>query len=293
MQTLGLPGGRQHFTHVTLHSGYLLRRQHTAFAGTAKGKNVQRFCLAVVARGVAVRATYRADRGHIYHVRDPRVYGAVGAPHDRNQCPVSPAHIARKLMVLDVVFAHPVGVWYATEADKVALCTGQLGVPAGDLPRRTWAVDPSRVHTTRYFMDKLPLALMGEPRQLHLVYLSVDGSPATFERWLTTHARLLSARPAWTVLVAHPEGVGPAALAEVFHRLTGIHGDWSESAALVCRAVVSRRRARSLRSPGSVGSPAGLAPGAGPLGPSRVAGAWSSTRCRTGATSLACLRGVV
>ena len=88
----------------------------------------------------------------------------------------------------------------------MALCTGQLGVPAVDLPRRTWAVDPSRVHTTRYFMDKLPLALMGEPRQLHLVYLSVDGSPAPFERWLTTHARLLSARPAWTVLVAHPEG---------------------------------------------------------------------------------------
>jgi len=229
VQALGFTVRQATFlTHVARHSGYFLRRQYTTFAGTAKGKNVQRFCVAVVARGVAVRATYRADRGHIYHLRDGRVYGAVGAPHDRNQRPVSPARIAQKLMLLDIVLGHPTGVWYATEAEKVALCTEQLGIASVDLPRHTWAVDAARARTTRYFVDKLPIALMGEPPQLHLVYLSVDGSPVPFARWLTTHARLLSAVPAWTVLAAHPVEVGTAALRDVFHRATGTLGEWSE-----------------------------------------------------------------
>jgi hypothetical protein len=229
VQALGFSARQAAFlTLVALHSGYWLRRQYTHATGTANGKNVQGFLHQIVACGVAVRAQYRADRGHIYHLRDPRVYRAVGIPDDRNRRPVSPARIARKLMLLDVVLSLPTAEWIGTEADKVALCTQRLGVSRADLPRRSWVLEGASAHTTRYFVDKLPVALLGEPPVLHVVYLSVDGSPAPFARFLATHARLLSALPTWGVIVAHPVGVPAHALVEVFRSSTGDSAGWSE-----------------------------------------------------------------
>jgi hypothetical protein len=43
--------------------------------------------------------------------------------------------IARKLMLLDYVLSVPEASWYATEDDKVVVCTRHLGVALADLPR--------------------------------------------------------------------------------------------------------------------------------------------------------------
>ena len=230
VQALGFSTRQAAFlTLVAVHSGYWVRRQYTQATGTANGKNVQGFLHQVVARGAAVRARYRADRGHIYHLRDPRIYGAVGVPNDRNRRPVSPARIARKLMLLDVVLSDPTAQWVGTEADKVALCMERLGVARADLPRRTWVLEGAPAHTTRYFVDKFPVALLGEPPVLHLAFLSVDGSPVPFERFLATHARLLSAVPTWGVIVAFPCGVPTQALVDAFRSSTGDSAGWSEA----------------------------------------------------------------
>jgi len=51
-----------------LHSGYCLRRHYMTFTGTQNGKHVRRFLEGLVARRLAVRLTYRPDRGHVYHL---------------------------------------------------------------------------------------------------------------------------------------------------------------------------------------------------------------------------------
>ena len=44
---------------------------------------------------------------------------------------------------------------------------------------------------------------IGDPPVVHLVYLATDGGTASFEWFLREHARLLSALPAWVIVVAH------------------------------------------------------------------------------------------
>jgi hypothetical protein len=81
----------------------------------------------------------------------------------------------------------------------VALFTEQLGVPKDDLPRGTLIAEGADPHTTRRFKDKLPIAVVGHPPVVHFVHVTVDGSVATFERFLQTHGRLFSALPTWAV----------------------------------------------------------------------------------------------
>jgi hypothetical protein len=202
-----LPRQARFLVTVALHSGYCLRRQYTAFTGTQNGKNVQRFLEGLVARRLAVRMTYRPDRGHIYHLHSWSLYRALGHQGDRNRRHASAALIARKLMLLDVVLSQPEAEWVATEADKVALFTNRFHAPLEDLPRRTFVSDGANPRTTRYFMHKLPIAVVGDPPIVHFVYLATDGETVPFEWFLREHARLLSALPAWVVVVAHPSRV--------------------------------------------------------------------------------------
>ena len=222
VQALGFSSRQAQFlTLAALHSGYCLRRQYTAFTQTSNGKNVQLFLDRLVARHIAARCRYRADRGHIYHLHHRGLYRALGVEHDRNRRDASPARIARKLMLLDVVLSEPTAEWVATGTDKVALFTTRFGVRLEDLPRRTLVAQGANPHTTHYFFEKLPIAVVGQPPVVHLVYLDLDGSVAAFERFLYVHGRLCSALPAWAVVVAHPGSVCAPTLEAAFHRFVG------------------------------------------------------------------------
>jgi hypothetical protein len=206
---------------VALVGGYYVRRQYLTATGTRNGKNAQRFLDALVARQVAARCRYRADRGYVFRLQHRGLYRALGLDQNRNRRPAAPALIARKLMLLDVVLSEPTAEWLLTEADKVALFAERFGVPADDLPRDTLIAEGADPHTTRHFKDKLPIALLGDPPLVHFVFLTVDGSVAAFDRFLQTHGRLLGALSAWTVLVAHPRHVCPRALEDAFRRFLG------------------------------------------------------------------------
>ena len=123
---------------AALHSGYCLRRQYLAFAGIRYGKNVCDFLEALVRRHLARRFRYQSNRGHIYHLQAKALYRALAQLDNRNRRHVSPAVIARKLMLLDAVLTVPDAEWYATEEDKVALFTGERGIPLRDLPQRVY-----------------------------------------------------------------------------------------------------------------------------------------------------------
>jgi hypothetical protein len=190
---------------AALHSGYCLRRQYLRFAGVRYGKNVIDFLESLVERELAARLTFRADRGHVYHLHTRSIYRAIGQEDNRNRRVASAALIARKVMLLDYVLGHDEVEWIATEQDKVDAFADRFRVPTADLPQRVFsAASVGRAATTRYFVDKLPIAIAGDPPDASFLYLVTDHSGRDFGRFLMDHSRLFDALPAWTVIVFGP-----------------------------------------------------------------------------------------
>jgi len=191
---------------VALHGGYCLRRQYEVSAGVRYGKNLRAFLDGLVARGLADRTIYRADRGHVYHLHGRQLYGLVGLDTSRHRRPVSGPGVARRLMVLDHVLATQDIEWVATDADKVEFFVERMGVARTVLPQQ--ACPASRtVGTTgvRYFPHRWPVALMGQPAAVHFVALVTDALARTLDAFLADHAALLAALPQWTVVAVAPK----------------------------------------------------------------------------------------
>lgn len=228
---------------VALHSGYCLRRQYAAFARVAYGKNVRDFLDELVDRRLANRFSYRTNRGHLYHLHARSVYRAVGHEDDRNRRHTSPAHVARKLMLLDLVLSEPDVEWFATERDKVALFIERYRVALTDLPRNSVLAGDQPAEGTRYFGHKLPIGVAGDPSRPQFVYLATDAGAQPFERFLRDHARLLRALPAWMVIVAHGSQVAATTLWEASFRrvIGGVNGVQSETAHVLGQYFIARR----------------------------------------------------
>lgn len=193
---------------VALHSGYCLRRQYEAFAGLQAGKNVREFLDGVVASGYADRFSVRADRGLVYHLHHRRLYRAIGEEHNRHRRQASMPQIARKLMVLDYVLSRSDASWYATEQEKVELFVTRLGVSRDRLPRTIFAASGSASErTTRYFIHKLPIGLIGDPPVPHFTCVAADGLDA-FSSFLGDHRSLFEALPNWAVVAIGRTTVG-------------------------------------------------------------------------------------
>ena len=193
---------------VALHSGFCLRRHYTTFAGLEYGQGVRDFLERLVRRRLARRLAFRRDRGFVYHLHGTSLYRALGQDDNRNRRQTSPALVARKLMLLDYLLAHPEPEWVATEQDKVALFTGRFGLTRADLPGRSYFAkrhpDRSLGMTTRYFIHKLPIAVAGDPPVVTIVFLVTDTSGLGFTEFVRDHLRLLSRLPRWRIVAVAP-----------------------------------------------------------------------------------------
>lgn len=204
---------------VALHGGYCLRRQYATFAGIQYGKNVCDFLEALVERHIAARVTFRADRGHVYHLQARALYRALEQADNRNRRRASAALIARKIMVLDYVLAHPEVDWIATEQDKVALFTEHYRIPVADLPQRVFqASRPGVPDTTRYFIHKLPVGVTPEPGGVSFVCLVTDTTGGALKAFLADHGRLFTRMPGWTVVAIGSHSAALASCEAVFAR---------------------------------------------------------------------------
>jgi hypothetical protein len=196
LEALGFrPRPAAFLTTVALHSGYCVRRQYAAFAGINYGKNVGDFLEHLVERKLADRIVFRTDRGAIYHLVGRSLYAAIGQADNRNRRHASPPVIARKLMLLDFVLAHPDFAWYATEADKTDLFVTRLGVPE--------AVPPP-----------LPVFLHGDSPTVHFVTVVTDAHASPVEAFVRDHAPLLRHVPAWTLNAVIPRNAATDAACE-------------------------------------------------------------------------------
>ena len=206
---------------AALHAGYCLRRHYLTFAGVRYGKNVRDFFEALVRRHLARPLEYQPNRGHVFHLHATGLYRALAQRDNRNRRRVSPAAIARKLMLLDYVLTRPDADWYATEEDKVALFTHELGLSARDLPGRVYGpARQGRGTTMRYFVHKLPVYRAADG-VIHFVCLVTDETGQELEQFLHDHVRLLTAVSAWAVVAVCPRGVrGFPACRSVFDRFS-------------------------------------------------------------------------
>jgi hypothetical protein len=214
---------------VALHGGFCLRRQYSAFAGVSYGKNVCEFLESLVERQLARRFSVRQDRGYVYHLHARRIYRAIAQAENRNRRSASSALIARKLMVLDYVLAHRDVDWFATEQDKVSLFTEEFGVSVADLPQKFYVAEqPDVPVTVRYFIHKLPVAVVGDQPVVAFLFLALEHSARPFEQFLQDHRRLLSRLPAWTIVAVGQSGSAALQACErVFARFSpaGAAGD--------------------------------------------------------------------
>lgn len=157
--------------------------------------------------------------GQIYHLYARSLYRALDDEDNRNRRDVSTAVIARRIMALDYLLAHPDRDWLATERDKVERFVTRYDVPHADLPQRVFQAAKAGVpSTTRYFIHKLPIAVDGDPPVASFVYLATEGTRQEFDAFLTDHARLLAWLPAWTVILVGPSPVVLARCEAVFAR---------------------------------------------------------------------------
>jgi hypothetical protein len=192
-------------TLVALHSGYCLRRQYSSFGALSYGKNVRNFLDGLVDRQLARRVTFRADRGHVYHLFARSIYAALQQENNRNRRYASPALIARKLMVLDFVLDEPERDWFVTEQEKLHLFAECLHVPPHALPRRTYdSILGASDRTVRYFIHKLPIFMTNEPTRVHFVCLVTDPDATEVTLFLRDHRALLSHLSSWTLVVIRP-----------------------------------------------------------------------------------------
>jgi len=199
---------------VALHGGYCLQRQFQAAAGVPHGQVTRNFFATLVSRHLATAIQFQSSTGVIYHLHAKSLYRAIDQDDNRNRRVVSPALIARKLMVLDYVLTVSPACWFATEDDKLALFSTQLGLDRSLLPQRTYpAQDARRPATTRYFVHKLPIRLVPGEGVVEFVYLVVEQSGRPFEDWVRDHMRLLSRLPQWRIVLVCPPQVSHGARA--------------------------------------------------------------------------------
>ena len=161
----------------------------------------------------------RVDRGLIYHLRRAPSIAPSGRTRIGTAERRSAALIARKIMVLDYVLSHGDLDWLSTERGKVDLFAARYGVPTSDLPQRVFAaVSSTASSTTRYFLHKLPVAVMGDPRVAYFLCLVTDTTGRGLEQFLKDHGRLFAWLPAWTVVAIGPSPTGLLACESAFQR---------------------------------------------------------------------------
>jgi hypothetical protein len=174
---------------VVLHSGYCLPRQYGAFAGLKHGKTVVAFMDGLVERKLADRIVFRADRGGIYHVFGRRLYAALQQEDNRNRRHASPPVMARKLMALDFVLAHPDFDWYP-EPERRDLFVTRLGIASPELPPRPLP---------------LPIFLHGVSTCVNFVCLVTESRATAIESFVRIHTPLLRQLSGWTLNALIPQ----------------------------------------------------------------------------------------
>ncbi len=196
-------------TTVMLHSGVCLSRQYCTYGGIAWGQKAHDFFRVLLDRKVMTERRCRNQRARLYHVHHKPLYRAIGEPDNRHRRPTTLPRAVERLMLLDAVLASRDLTWLATEREKLAYFTLTHRVPRQDLPQLTFRAEHGE--TTRFFPDKLPIAVDTEGRSHLFLSLMTRSAPIDFRAFLERHAELFRALPSWTLRLLVPRHLREAA----------------------------------------------------------------------------------
>ena len=174
---------------VCLHSGAFLRSQYLAFCGERYRIHATRFMQRCGA--IAVEERWNGTTLRVCRIVARPVYRALGAEHIRHRREAAAALLVRRLLAFDYVLDHPDRPWLPTEDEKVAALTA-VGVPEAALPRRVYPATGTGQGQTRYFVNKLPVALDATHGTFVFVQ-GTDDTPRALETWGDSHAAVWDA----------------------------------------------------------------------------------------------------
>ncbi len=194
---------------VMLFGGLCVPRQYATFCGIAYGHIVSRFFDKLVQPGYAAVCDCLHNRAELYHVRHPKLYGAIDQPHSRYRRPVPAGQVIDRLMRLDAIVLQPELRWLATEEEKVAFFRLMAPSLAWErLPHVTVGTGARR--RLRLFPEGQPIAVTTAGRVV-FTYLVAAYETEGLRGFVQRHADVLRVLPGWTLRLVLPQQIADGA----------------------------------------------------------------------------------
>ncbi len=181
--------------HAALHSGVFTRLQLRAWLQSpnpdAERAEASRIITALRDSELAAEEELPGV-GRCVHICAKQVYRALGEPDNRNRRRPAREKALERLLCLDYVLDHPDEAWLPTEGGKTKACE-EAGIDRGTWPRKVYPAKDGESETTRYFVEKFPLAVDLESRCAVAGCVSPGTTKTRLKSWLETYGRLLEA----------------------------------------------------------------------------------------------------
>jgi hypothetical protein len=175
---------------VALHSGYFLRRQFNCAVKRRLGSAAESF-LAKAKRAGHVREIQCGAGRLLYQLHAKQLYQIVGQRNSQNRRAKSSLEIHRKLIMLDYVLSHLGKEEFLDSEAARQKFFAQFGVKADALA------------SAKQFGELLPISVWRTDGNLTVRFPFIDEgqkSTAKFERFLSTHDKLLCSLPNFEVV---------------------------------------------------------------------------------------------
>ncbi len=181
---------------AALHSGYFLRRQYCSSINRKLGKAADGF-ISKLRRERHIREVDLRYRRKAYSLCSKVLFEALGEPDNRNRREHDAHTIKARLMGLDYVLGRRDVRWFPTEADKVGLFSGELGIERGHLPVWSYSSKDRQRTTLRWFVDKPPIFIRPHEGTVHFCfvdpgYRTTDAFASFLRNYRSLFARLAS-----------------------------------------------------------------------------------------------------
>lgn len=181
--------------HAALHSGVFTRLQLRAWLQSPNPDTERAEASRIIAslrQSELATEEELADIGRYVHIHAKQVYRALGEPDNRNRRRPAREKVLERLLCLDYVLDHPDEAWLPTEGGKTKACEA-AGIDRGAWPRKVYLAKDGECETTRYFVEKFPLAVDLERRCVLAGCVSPGTTKTRLKSWLETYGPLLEA----------------------------------------------------------------------------------------------------
>ena len=130
--------------------------------------------------------------GRFVHIHAKQVYRALGEPENRHRRRPGREKAIERLLCLDYVLDHLDEAWLPTEGGKTRACE-EAGIDCAKWPKKVYPAQDGKSETTRYFVEKFPLAMDLEGRRAVAACVSPGTTKARLTSWLEAYSPLLEA----------------------------------------------------------------------------------------------------